>query len=159
MLSDLRESGAIEQDADSVIFIHRPEYYNQQKYEYQGREIDSKGVMIQIIAKNRHGAIVDVITKWNESTTSISNWGENELDKVLAQTTMSLDSNNGIKDFSPNDYQASRFHIYTKAPLIKFHHLKEPLCIESNRPYIHSHHIREAVCLLILQNPYLDKFQ
>ncbi len=56
-LSDLRESGAIEQDADMVMFIYRPEYY--------GLEVDennqpTKGRAEIIIAKNRHGAIVDV---------------------------------------------------------------------------------------------------
>jgi len=56
-LSDLRESGAIEQDADMVMFIYRPEYY--------GLEVDennqpTKGWAEIIIAKNRHGSIVDV---------------------------------------------------------------------------------------------------
>ena len=56
-LSDLRESGAIEQDADLVLFIHRPEYY--------GQTIDENGNSTQglaeiIIAKNRHGATNDV---------------------------------------------------------------------------------------------------
>jgi replicative DNA helicase len=56
-LSDLRESGAIEQDADMVMFIYRPEYY--------GIEVDennqpTKGRAEIIIAKNRHGSIVDV---------------------------------------------------------------------------------------------------
>lgn len=56
-LSDLRESGAIEQDADMVMFIYRPEYY--------GLEVDennqpTKGRAEIIIAKNRHGSIVDV---------------------------------------------------------------------------------------------------
>jgi len=56
-LSDLRESGAIEQDADMVMFIYRPEYY--------GLEVDennepTKGKAEVIIAKNRHGALETV---------------------------------------------------------------------------------------------------
>jgi replicative DNA helicase len=47
LLSDLRESGAIEQDADAVILIHRPEKYD---------EHDQPGVAELIVAKNRHGA-------------------------------------------------------------------------------------------------------
>jgi len=56
-LSDLRESGAIEQDADMVIFIHRPEYYNINEDE-EGNSL--KGVAEIIIAKHRNGAVGDV---------------------------------------------------------------------------------------------------
>ncbi len=52
-LSDLRESGAIEQDADLVLFIHRPEYYGMLTDE-EGES--TQGLAEIIIAKNRHGA-------------------------------------------------------------------------------------------------------
>ena len=55
-LSDLRESGAIEQDADMVCFIHRPEYYK--IYEINGE--DMHGMAEIIIAKHRNGAVGDV---------------------------------------------------------------------------------------------------
>lgn len=55
-LSDLRESGAIEQDADSVIFLHRPEVYNILQFE-DGESTEN--VAEVIIAKNRNGAIGD----------------------------------------------------------------------------------------------------
>jgi replicative DNA helicase len=51
-LSDLRESGAIEQDADMVCFIHRPEYYK--IFEVEG--VDMTGKAEFIIAKHRNGA-------------------------------------------------------------------------------------------------------
>lgn len=57
-LSDLRESGAIEQDADMVIFIHRPEYYHLYKDE-NGNDLKGKAVII--IAKHRNGAVGDVL--------------------------------------------------------------------------------------------------
>jgi replicative DNA helicase len=56
-LSDLRESGAIEQDADMVCFIHRPEYY---KIFQDEKGNDLHGVAEIIIAKHRNGAVGDV---------------------------------------------------------------------------------------------------
>jgi len=53
-LSDLRESGSIEQDADMVSFIYRPEYYQILEDE-EGQSL--KGIAELIIAKNRHGAL------------------------------------------------------------------------------------------------------
>lgn len=52
-LSDLRESGSIEQDADIVVFTYRPEYYGIKEDEYGNTTI---GVAEMIFAKNRHGA-------------------------------------------------------------------------------------------------------
>ncbi|HPS13978.1 MAG TPA: replicative DNA helicase, partial [Prolixibacteraceae bacterium] len=56
-LSDLRESGAIEQDADMVMFIHRPEYYGITEDE-EGNSL--RNVAEVIIAKHRNGAVGDV---------------------------------------------------------------------------------------------------
>ena len=56
MLSDLRESGAIEQDADSVMFLYRDEYYNP--------ETEEKGIAECIVAKNRHGEVGTVKLQW-----------------------------------------------------------------------------------------------
>ncbi len=55
-LSDLRESGSIEQDADIVIFIHRPEYYSTGSEE----DAENEGKASIIIAKNRSGALEDI---------------------------------------------------------------------------------------------------
>lgn len=52
VLSDLRESGSIEQDADLVMFLHRPDYYKQNDDNYEETHITEL-----IIAKHRHGAV------------------------------------------------------------------------------------------------------
>lgn len=65
MLSDLRESGAIEQDADIVLFIYRDEYYDNDSEEKNNAEI--------IIAKNRHGATGSVMLQWIGQYTTFYN--------------------------------------------------------------------------------------
>jgi replicative DNA helicase len=61
MLADLRESGAIEQDADIVTFIYRPEYYK--IYEWDNGD-DSRGQGEIIIAKHRNGSLANVRLKF-----------------------------------------------------------------------------------------------
>ncbi len=56
ILSDLRESGSIEQDADEVVFLYRDEYYNQ--------NTEDKGIAECIVAKNRHGETGTVKLQW-----------------------------------------------------------------------------------------------
>ena len=60
-LSDLRESGAIEQDADMVCFIHRPEYYK--IYEDENKN-DMRGMAEFIIAKHRNGAVGHILLRF-----------------------------------------------------------------------------------------------
>lgn len=64
MLSDLRESGAIEQDADEVMFIYRDDYYNDQSEE--------KNIAELILAKNRHGETGTVKVQWLPQYTTFS---------------------------------------------------------------------------------------
>lgn len=74
VLSDLRESGAIEQDADIVCFIHRPEYYTKAVEDAQGNSI--KGLAELIIAKHRSGAVGDVKLRFVSRFARFENWDE-----------------------------------------------------------------------------------
>ncbi len=66
MLSDLRESGNVEQDCDLITFIYRPEYYAITNDD-NGRDL--AGIAELINAKNRHGAIDTAEVRWKESQT------------------------------------------------------------------------------------------
>lgn len=69
-LSDLRESGAIEQDADLVCFIHREDYYD--------KESEDKGIAEFIVAKNRAGETKTVRLAWLPQYTLFANLAEDE---------------------------------------------------------------------------------
>jgi replicative DNA helicase len=72
ILSDLRDSGAIEQDADIVLMLSRPAYYGNETININGKVIDTKGVMVVDIAKNRNGGTGDIFLKHNEALTVIA---------------------------------------------------------------------------------------
>ena len=69
MLSDLRESGAIEQDADVVMFISGDDYYN--------HDSEMKGISEIIIAKQRNGPIGTVNLVWLPQYTKFANMEKN----------------------------------------------------------------------------------
>ncbi|MBR6978630.1 MAG: replicative DNA helicase [Prevotella sp.] len=69
-LSDLRESGAIEQDADMVLFVHRPEYYH---IYHDENGNDLRGMAQIIIAKHRKGAVGDVLLHFRGQYTRFDN--------------------------------------------------------------------------------------
>jgi len=62
MMSDIRESGSVEQDADNIIFLYREKYYN--------KESDSD-TMELIVAKARNGATLTIEVRYNEATGEI----------------------------------------------------------------------------------------
>jgi replicative DNA helicase len=103
-LSDLRESGAIEQDADMVIFIHRPEYYGFKQDEAGNSLI---GLAEIIVAKHRNGAVDDVRLQFKSEFTQFCD--PESLGSVTTfQSRMNAPANSdaGMADagsgFSPN---------------------------------------------------------
>ncbi len=65
MLSDLRDSGSIEQDADVVMFLHRDSYYDD--------TVEEKNVADVIIAKQRNGPLATIRMAWNPECTLFEN--------------------------------------------------------------------------------------
>ena len=90
-LSDLRESGAIEQDADIVCFIHRPEYYTHSAEDAQGRDI--RGLAEFIIAKHRSGSVDTVDLRFRKQYVRFENWSaEDGSDNELREASDNMDT-------------------------------------------------------------------
>ncbi len=89
-LSDLRESGAIEQDADIVIFIHRPEKYGLTE-DAEGNS--TKGLAEIIIAKHRNGPVTDVQLKFRDHLAKFEELENAQLDDIAMND---FGNNNGV---------------------------------------------------------------
>lgn len=72
LLSDLRESGAIEQDADNIVFVYRDEYYN--------KNTPDRGIAELIVAKQRNGPTGKVRMRFTDWCTRFDNLAEDEYD-------------------------------------------------------------------------------
>ena len=72
-LSDLRESGQIEQDADMVIFCYRPEYYGIDNYELEGDNLETKGLFLLLIAKHRNGELGEIPLRFVHHLAKLTN--------------------------------------------------------------------------------------
>jgi replicative DNA helicase len=92
LLSDLRESGAIEQNADKVLFIYRPEYYGFMQDEYGN---STQGLVELIVAKNRTGHLGSIYFKRNATLSAYEpydepqhqfNFSPNRLDELKENT-------------------------------------------------------------------------
>ena len=78
MLSDLRESGQIEQDADMVIFCYRPEYYGIETYEVGAETFQCHGLMMLLIAKHRNGGLGEIPLKFIHEQAKIADYNSSE---------------------------------------------------------------------------------
>jgi replicative DNA helicase len=109
-LSDLRESGAIEQDADIVIFIHRPEKMGMTEDENGN---STRGLAQIIIAKHRNGAVTDVNLKFREEFARFEEFNEDflaPLDDALGgnntasfESKMNKDEDDYFSNFTKKD--------------------------------------------------------
>lgn len=113
MLSDLRESGAIEQDADIVSFIYRPEYYKMTEWpeDAEGPEGEScAGQAELIIAKHRNGSLENIRLRFEGQLARFSDL--EEFDNHVFDSAMNNDNMNAgdeyfsNKDISPNDEES-----------------------------------------------------
>lgn len=75
-LSDLRESGQIEQDADMVLFCYRPEYYGLTETMIGDREFSAQGLFVLIVAKHRNGELGEIPLKFVGEQAKITNLDE-----------------------------------------------------------------------------------
>ena len=106
-LSDLRESGAIEQDADVVAFIHRPEYYGLTVDE---NNMPTAGMAEIIIAKHRNGEVTDVPLRFIKEQAKFA-----DADASVTATAMN-DRGNYQREESYDDYSSSGFAPMGSAP-------------------------------------------
>jgi len=89
-LSDLRESGAIEQDADMVMFLYRPEYYNIDQWD-EYNNVPTQGECEYIVAKNRNGGLVRNRVGFEAKYTLFSDLEEQEPDLVPVSAAEAFD--------------------------------------------------------------------
>jgi len=92
MLSDLRESGSIEQDADMVFFLYRPEYYGLTTYEDGS---STQGVAEVIIAKQRNGPVGDVRLQFINKFAKFTDLMDYSADQQLAALGITSGDNQG----------------------------------------------------------------
>ena len=91
LLSDLRESGSIEQDADLIMMLYREEYYERDN-------MDIKGQADLLVRKHRNGPIGDIKLKWEPQYSCFTDWYES-----IPREVMSSPPDNGekLKNFAP----------------------------------------------------------
>ena len=98
LLSDLRESGAIEQDADIVSFIYRPEYYQIHEWDDDGSPCDGQAELI--VAKHRNGSLEKVRLRFEGSMAKFSDLENNEqnLNEAVYESKMNSEARDEFED-------------------------------------------------------------
>jgi replicative DNA helicase len=104
MLSDLRESGSIEQDADMVIFCYRPEYYGIETYEIGGETLECSGLMSLIVAKHRAGSLGELRLGFNGDLTKLENYDSFKSNQNSSYTKAEPTINTNTKLPENNDF-------------------------------------------------------
>jgi replicative DNA helicase len=104
MLSDLRESGSIEQDADMVIFCYRPEYYGIETYEIGGETLECNGLMSLIVAKHRAGSLGELRLGFNGDLTKLENYESFKSNQSSGYTKAEPTTNTNSKMPENNDF-------------------------------------------------------
>ena len=105
-LSDLRESGSIEQDADMVMFIYRPEYYGLATFEDE--DTPSQGLADLMIQKNRHGATENIRIQFLSQYTRFTDIGFGQYNDTSAAGIMPNQSFNIIDSSMNDDFEEHR---------------------------------------------------
>lgn len=101
LLSDLRESGAIEQDADIVSFIYRPEYYGLEEWDDEG-QTQTKGEAEFIVAKHRNGGLDNIRLKFVGELGRFENLN-NITEDLEFGSKINNEIENSLKATDPND--------------------------------------------------------
>ena len=99
-LSDLRESGAIEQDADIVMFIHRPEKMGITE-DAEGNS--TKGLAEIIIAKHRNGPVTDVTLRFREEFARFEEFSSNEIMPLTGDESGAYTISSSMNDDGKDD--------------------------------------------------------
>ncbi len=110
MLSDLRESGQIEQDADMVMFCYRPEYYGIDSYEIDNTNFDARGLFMLIVAKHRNGELGEIPLRFIHQLTKVTNRPEDIVEDIKQSDTFVQQNSESIKEESikpNNDFLSS----------------------------------------------------
>lgn len=95
-ISDIKESGGVEEAADVVQMLFRPEYYSMDTYNFGNGEEDTKGKILFITEKNRSGDCADVMLFWNGAKNKVSEEKDGFEEDVIAKQA------NWMNNFQPN---------------------------------------------------------
>lgn len=106
LLSDLRESGAIEQDADIVSFIYRPEYYGLTEWDDENGT-PCEGQAEFIIAKHRNGGLENIRLKFTGHLAQFSNLDQNE--SFETEFISKMNANDAFGDANQDSYDETPF--------------------------------------------------
>ena len=98
LLSDLRESGQIEQDADMVCFCYRPEYYEINDYQLGDKNYDTQGLFLLLVSKHRNGELGEIPLKFIHEQTKLANYSDSNFDPIEDKYDLDIKSKTEINN-------------------------------------------------------------